>query len=241
MLGIFNPWPLCHLTNCRFLTFLQRQFEKTKKIKRYKVKSIISLQSLQAMAKVNIYIHVTTNEREKSLLKSTLYIVRTILYTWSWLLFHHQQKKSVEEPRIEVCDFGDIRCVLGHVIHVVESMDPQGTGPHHGSVRCHLTLSLPPYTLCSLNRNKITVIDCGMRLIVPIWQIRDDYIFCGIMLMTSVCGKSKIQKNTLIMQCHGRAILLCYKRNSLYISVSFRVCFNPIGNENHFTIRVNSL
>lgn len=68
--------------------------------------------------------------------------------------FHLQQiqKKSVEEPGIEVCDFGDIRCVLGHVIHVVESMDPQDAGPHHGSVRCHLTLSLSPYTLCSLRK-----------------------------------------------------------------------------------------
>lgn len=62
------------------------------------------------------------------------------------------KKKSVKEPGIEVCDFGDIRCVLGHVIHVVESMDPQDAGPHHGSVRCHLTLSLSPYTLCSLRK-----------------------------------------------------------------------------------------
>lgn len=74
-------------------------------------------------------------------------------------------KKSVEEPRIKVCDFGDIRCVLGHVIHVVEPMDPQGAGPHHGSVWCHLTLPLPPYTLCSLRRDKIAVIDLIWRAI----------------------------------------------------------------------------
>lgn len=75
--------------------------------------------------------------------------------------FHPQQmkKKSVKEPGIKVCDFGDIRCVLGHVIHVVKSMDPQDAGPHHGSVWCHLTLSLPPYTLCSLHRDKIAVFD----------------------------------------------------------------------------------
>lgn len=78
------------------------------------------------------------------------------------------KKRSVEEPGIEVCDFGDIRCVLGHVIYVVEPMDPQGAGPHHGSVRCHLTLSLPPYTLCSLQRVKIAIFDCDMRLIMPI-------------------------------------------------------------------------
>lgn len=84
--------------------------------------------------------------------------------------FHPQQmkKKSVKEPGIKVCDFGDIRCVLGHVIHVVKSMDPQDAGPHHCSVWCHLTLPLPPHTLCSLHRDKIAVFDYGMRLIVPI-------------------------------------------------------------------------
>lgn len=93
-----------------------------------------------------------------------------------------------------MCDFGDIRCVLGHVIHVVEPMDPQGAGPHHGSVRCHLTLSVSPYTLCSLQKymnivipwfwlplvgrvwnreywDKVAIIDYGKRLFVSIWQI----------------------------------------------------------------------
>lgn len=73
--------------------------------------------------------------------------------------FSTNEKESVEEPGIEVCNFGDIRCVLCHVIYVVEPMDPQGAGPHHGSVRCHPTLSLPPYTLCSLQRDKIAIID----------------------------------------------------------------------------------
>lgn len=148
--------PLFHLTNS--FTFLRRQSKTTKKPD---TNSIISLQSLNAIAHVN----VTTNLKKKvyrTLCKQKFIHILTIIPSST------NEKKSVEQPGIEVCDFGNIRCVLGHVIYVVEPMDLQGAGPHHGSVRCHLTLSLPPHTLCSLHRDKTSIIDCGMGLIVSI-------------------------------------------------------------------------